>query len=163
MWIVPSGSWMNVIWGMNSPAMPSFHFSRIIRRVAFLRREEKMGRGMTMDNRAYLFFACLFRSHRGECERKNLHTSLPGRSYIFALPPPFANTHSSTRKWSLGSTFGRRGLTSMSERSVKGSQRSFILVVKSPLPTFLYHRLRSHNEQLICKQQLLDSKLGGCF
>lgn len=44
-----------------------------------------MGRGMTMDNRAYRFFACLFRSHRGERERKNLHTSLPGRSYIFPL------------------------------------------------------------------------------
>lgn len=144
--------------------LPSFHFSRIIRRVAFLRREKKMGRGMTMDNRAYHFFACLFRSHRGERERKNLHTSLPGRSYTPPLPPPpFANTHSSTRKWSLGSTFGRRGLTSMSERSVKGSQRSFILVVKSPLLAFLYHRLRSHNEQLICKQRLLDSKLGGCF
>lgn len=142
--------------------LPSFHFSRIIRRVAFLRREEKMGRGMTMDNRAYHFFACLFRSHRGERDRKNLHTSLPGCSYT-PPPPPFANTHSSTRKWSLGSTFGRRGLTSMSERSVKGSQRSFILVVKSPLLAFLYHRLRSHNEQLICKQRLLDSKLGGCF
>lgn len=144
--------------------LPSFHFSRIIRRVAFLRREEKMGRGMTMDNRAYHFFACLFRSHRGERERKNLHTSLPGRSYT--PPSPLLHSLTLTRlpeSDRLGSTFGRRGLTSMSERSVKGSQRSFILVVKSPLLAFLYHRLRSHNEQLICKQRLLDSKLGGCF
>lgn len=51
-----------------------------------------MGRGMTMDNRAYHFFACLFRSHRGERERKNLHTSLPGRSYT----PPSPLLHSLT-------------------------------------------------------------------
>lgn len=122
-----------------------------------------MERGMTMDNRAYHFFACLFRSRRGERERKNLHTSLPVRSYIFPLLPhslTLARLPESDR-WvqRLGSLRCQREALV----NEKGSQRSFILVVKSPLPAFLYHRLRSHNEQLICKQRLLDSKLGGCF
>lgn len=93
-----------------------------------------------------------------------IHYSQGGRRFFFFSPSfhccflrLWERARYETPTW-----MSERGVTVL--LPVKGSQRSFILVVKQELPlspVSRHRRLRSHNEQLICKQRLLDSKLDG--
>ena len=127
--IVPSGSRMNVARGMNSVPRLSI-CTRIIRRSSLRTRDT------TMDDRAYArFLARFFHVHVGGRERKKsayiAPTTIVHSSFLSFLLP-VANARVPLAE---NDRLGRRGLILRSERrrSVQGSQRSFILVVKSLL------------------------------